>query len=128
MQNKKLPNPVDVQVGARIRIARRVAQFSQEKLGEAIGITFQQIQKYEKGTNRVGSSRMHEIAKTLGQPVSFFFEDSETEGESVPSDVNESLRFLATTEGKSLVDAFRAIESAKVRKAFVDLIQAASSV
>jgi transcriptional regulator with XRE-family HTH domain len=127
MQNKKLPNPVDVQVGARIRIARRAAKVSQAKLGEAIGITFQQVQKYEKGTNRVGSSRMHQIGQVLGQPVSFFFEDSETQGESTPSDVNESLRFLATNEGKSLVSAFRVIESAKVRKAFVDLIQATAS-
>jgi transcriptional regulator with XRE-family HTH domain len=127
MQNKKTPNPTDILVGARIRTARRAVKLSQEKLGEAVGVTFQQIQKYEKGTNRIGSSRMHQIAQTLGQPVSFFFEDSETQGEGSLPGVNESLQFLNTTEGKSLVDAFRAIESAKVRKAFVDLIQAASS-
>jgi transcriptional regulator with XRE-family HTH domain len=74
--NKKKPNPIDVHIGARIRFRRNMIGMSQEKLGEALGITFQQIQKYEKGSNRVGGSRMQHIADTLGVPVSFFFEDA----------------------------------------------------
>ena len=73
--NKKKPNPTDVHVGSRIRLRRNMLGMSQEKLGESLGITFQQIQKYEKGTNRVGASRLQAIATILGVPVAFFFED-----------------------------------------------------
>ena len=74
--NKKQPNPIDIHVGSRIRLRRTMLGMSQEKLGEALGITFQQVQKYEKGTNRVGASRLQNIAAILGVPVSFFFEDA----------------------------------------------------
>src|SRR3569832_1926650 len=75
-ENKKKPNPVDIHVGSRIRLRRNMLGMSQEKLGENLGITFQQIQKYEKGTNRVGASRLQAIASILGVPVAFFFEDA----------------------------------------------------
>jgi transcriptional regulator with XRE-family HTH domain len=70
----KAPNPVDRHVGSRVRMRRMLIGMSQEKLGEALGITFQQIQKYEKGTNRIGASRLHHIARVLGVPVEFFYE------------------------------------------------------
>ena len=76
MENKKKPNPIDIHVGSRIRLRRTMLGMSQEKLGEALGITFQQIQKYEKGTNRVGASRLQAISGILNVPVSFFFEDA----------------------------------------------------
>jgi len=71
-ENKKKPNPIDTHVGGRIRLRRNMLGMSQEKLGENLGITFQQIQKYEKGTNRVGASRLQAIASILGVPVAFF--------------------------------------------------------
>jgi transcriptional regulator with XRE-family HTH domain len=76
IENKKKPNPIDIHVGSRIRLRRTMLGMSQEKLGEALGITFQQIQKYEKGTNRVGASRLQNISTILNVPVSFFFEDA----------------------------------------------------
>src|SRR5690606_20390957 len=76
IENKKKPNPIDVHVGSRIRLRRNMLGLSQEKLGENLGITFQQIQKYEKGTNRVGASRLQAISAILNVPVSFFFEDA----------------------------------------------------
>ncbi|OSQ50476.1 helix-turn-helix domain-containing protein [Thalassospira alkalitolerans] len=69
------PNPVDIHVGARIRLRRTLLGMSQEKLGEAIGLTFQQVQKYERGANRVGASRLYDLARVLEVPVSFFFDD-----------------------------------------------------
>jgi len=69
------PNPVDIHVGARVRLRRTLLGMSQEKLGEAIGLTFQQIQKYERGANRIGSSRLYDLSRVLDVPVSFFFED-----------------------------------------------------
>ena len=75
MANKKQPNPIDIHVGSRVRLRRMMLGMSQEKLGESLGITFQQIQKYEKGTNRVSASRLQGIARLLSVPVSYFFED-----------------------------------------------------
>ena len=76
MANKKQPNPVDIHVGGRVRLRRMMLGMSQEKLGDHLGITFQQIQKYEKGTNRIGASRLQHIARVLTVPVAFFFEDA----------------------------------------------------
>ena len=76
MPSKKSPNPIDIHVGSRVRLRRMMLGMSQEKLGESLGITFQQIQKYEKGTNRIGASRLQHIATVLKVPVSFFFEDA----------------------------------------------------
>src|SRR3546814_20113266 len=69
------PNPVDVHVGSRVRLRRTLLGMSQEKLGEAIGLTFQQVQKYERGTNRIGASRLFDLSKVLDVPVGFFFEE-----------------------------------------------------
>ena len=75
---KKVPNPIDRHVGSRVRMRRMLAGVSQEKLGEALGLTFQQVQKYEKGTNRISASRLQQIAKMLDVPVSFFFDGAPT--------------------------------------------------
>src|SRR6476660_9683849 len=74
----KAPNPVDKYVGSRIRMRRIMLGMSQEKLGESLGLTFQQVQKYEKGTNRVGASRLQQISEILQVPVSFLFEGGPT--------------------------------------------------
>jgi transcriptional regulator with XRE-family HTH domain len=76
------PNPVDVHVGTRVRLRRTLLGMSQEKLGEAIGLTFQQVQKYERGANRVGASRLFDLSRVLDVPVAFFFED-------IPEDVSK---------------------------------------
>lgn len=126
---KKTPNPVDKHVGSRVRMRRVLIGMSQEKLGEALGITFQQIQKYEKGTNRIGASRMQQISNVMAVPVSYFFEDapgsegkSSGFGESVSSDY--VVDFLTTTEGLQLNKSFVRISDAKVRKKIVDLVSA----
>lgn len=128
--NKKKPNPIDVHVGSRVRLRRNVLGMSQEKLGESLGITFQQVQKYEKGTNRVGASRLQAIASILTVPVSFFFEDapgSETErieGFAEENTASYVVGFLNTTEGLQLSRAFVKISDAKVRRKIIDLVKA----
>ncbi len=125
----KAPNPVDKYVGSRVRMRRIMLGMSQEKLGDALGLTFQQIQKYEKGTNRVGASRIQQIAEILQVPVSFLFEGGpsgiagangfSSEGAS-PAYVSD---FLATSEGLALTRAFTHITDAKLRRSIVDLVE-----
>ncbi|WP_028796194.1 helix-turn-helix domain-containing protein [Thalassobaculum salexigens] len=79
------PNPIDIHVGTRVRLRRTLLGMSQERLGEALGLTFQQVQKYERGANRVGASRLFELAKALGVPVSYFFDDMPGEDGVEPS-------------------------------------------
>src|SRR6188474_871495 len=126
MENKKKPNPIDIHVGSRIRLRRTMLGMSQEKLGEALGITFQQIQKYEKGTNRVGASRLQNISSILNVPVSFFFEDapgesssSGTSGLAEASSSNYVVDFLSSSEGLQLNRAFDKIGGPKVRRKLV---------
>ncbi|MBV9533174.1 MAG: helix-turn-helix transcriptional regulator [Bradyrhizobium sp.] len=122
----KAPNPVDKYVGSRVRMRRIMLGMSQEKLGEALGLTFQQIQKYEKGTNRVGASRIQQIAEVLQIPVSFLFEGSPTGsadgfgGTISPTYVSD---FLATSEGLALTRAFTRIHDSKLRRSIVDLVE-----
>ncbi|KQZ12765.1 MULTISPECIES: helix-turn-helix domain-containing protein [unclassified Mesorhizobium] len=130
--NKKKPNPIDVHVGSRIRLRRNMLGMSQEKLGEKLGITFQQIQKYEKGTNRVGASRLQAIASILGVPVAFFFEDAPGQEASGPRGLSEdsstafAVEFCSTTEGLQLNRAFVKISDPKVRRRIVDLVKTLS--
>src|SRR5882757_8840256 len=77
---KKTANPIDIQVGNRVRIRRMLIGMSQEKLGDMLGLTFQQVQKYEKGVNRIGAGRLYEIARILGVPVDFFYEGAAQTG------------------------------------------------
>ena len=125
---KKQPDPIDIYVGSRIRLRRNFLGISQEKLGEQLGITFQQVQKYEKGTNRVGASRLQAIAGTLDVPVSFFFEDA-TMGELkqgfAENDVNP-LEMVSSSEGLQLIRAFTNIKDPKVRRKIIDLAKALS--
>ena len=130
MANKKQPNPIDIHVGSRVRLRRMMLGMSQEKLGESLGITFQQIQKYEKGTNRIGASRLQQISNILQVPVSFFFEGaphlpghhhSGGMGEAPsPAYVSD---FLATSDGLSLTKSFMRIKNGKLRRRIVDLVE-----
>jgi len=133
MASKKQPNPVDIHVGSRVRLRRMMLGMSQEKLGEHLGITFQQIQKYEKGTNRIGASRLQHIARVLTVPVSFFFEDAPGTPSSGPGGMAESgpstshvVDFLSTSEGIQLNKAFVRIKEAKLRRRVIDLIRSLS--
>ena len=129
MATKKTPNPIDIHVGSRVRLRRMMVGMSQEKLGEQLGITFQQIQKYEKGTNRIGASRLQHIARVLTVPVSFFFEDapgasSEQAGLAEENSASFVVDFLSTSEGIQLNRAFVEIKDDKVRRKIIDLVRA----
>jgi transcriptional regulator with XRE-family HTH domain len=124
----KAPNPVDKYVGSRVRMRRIMLGMSQEKLGDALGLTFQQIQKYEKGTNRVGASRIQQISEILQVPVSFLFEGGPSTtaiaaGESEAISPTYVADFLATSEGLALTRAFMRITDAKLRRSIVDLVE-----
>ena len=129
MENKKKPNPIDIHVGSRIRLRRTMLGMSQEKLGESLGITFQQIQKYEKGTNRVGASRLQNISNILNVPVAFFFEDAPgdvgnaVDGMAEAASSNYVVDFLSSAEGLQLNRAFVKIADPKVRRRIVDLVK-----
>src|ERR1700730_17438468 len=90
MMAKKAPNPIDRHVGSRVRMRRMMLNMSQEKLGDALGLTFQQVQKYEKGTNRIGASRLQQISLILQVPVSFFFEGAPAPPGSRPQGLGEA--------------------------------------
>lgn len=133
IENKKKPNPIDVHVGSRIRLRRNMLGLSQEKLGENLGITFQQIQKYEKGTNRVGASRLQAISSILNVPVSFFFEDAPGSGVAgqpgfaEDNDATYVVDFLNSNEGVQLTRAFTKISDPKVRRKIIDLVKSLAS-
>src|SRR5256885_10169197 len=118
---KKAPNPIDRHVGSRVRMRRMMLSMSQEKLGDALGLTFQQVQKYEKGTNRIGASRLQQISQILQVPVAFFFEGAPNlQGAIEPNKDAPSAsyvsEFLATSEGLSLTKAFMRIQNARIRR------------
>jgi len=125
---KRTPNPIDQHVGGRVRMRRILLGMSQEKLGEALGLTFQQVQKYEKGTNRIGASRLQEISETLKVPPSFFFEGlpgpdgPEAPGFAETDAANFVTGFVATSEGLQLNKAFAQIRDARVRRKVIDLV------
>ena len=128
----KEPQDVDRLVGSRVRMQRMAIGMSQEKLGDACGITFQQIQKYEKGTNRMGASRLHQIARVLQVPVEFFYEGAPSEpddsGKPLADTTSRSMTdFLGTSDGLELVKAFMAVKDAKVRRRIVDLTKAVAA-
>ena len=128
MMVKKAPNPIDKHVGSRVRMRRMMVAMSQEKLGDALGLTFQQVQKYEKGTNRIGASRLQQISHILQVPVAFFFEGApvlasgaaDLTGAPSPSYVSD---FLATSDGLALTKSFTRIKDAKLRRRIVDLVE-----
>jgi len=121
---QKQANPIDVQVGNRVRIRRMLIGMSQERLGDLLGLTFQQVQKYEKGVNRIGAGRLYEMARILNVPVDFFYEGvngavpGAGEGESAPV-----MEFVSSGEGLQLSLAFMKIKDTKVRKRVLDLVK-----
>jgi transcriptional regulator with XRE-family HTH domain len=125
---KKAPNPIDKYVGSRVRMRRMMLGMSQEKLGNSLGLTFQQVQKYEKGTNRIGASRLQQISQILQVPVSFFFEGApdlaapSNELAEAPSPTYVA-DFLATSDGLALTRAFMRIKDSKLRRKIVDLVE-----
>ena len=122
---KKIPRPVDKHVGARVRMRRLMLKLSQERLADAIGLTFQQVQKYEKGANRMGSSRLQQIANVLQVPVTFFFEGAHGQPKidgRAPSPAYV-FDFLATSDGLALTKAFMQIKNAKTRRDIVKLVE-----
>ncbi len=131
-QLSKKPDPIDVHVGSRVRLRRTMLGFSQEKLGERLGITFQQVQKYEKGANRIGASRLQNIASVLNTPISFFFDDAPGTGLQTNHGFEEEeassyvVNFLSSSEGLQLNRAFIKIKDPQVRKKIVDLVKSLS--
>src|ERR1044071_5970118 len=130
MDTKKSPSPIDRHIGARIRARRTLIGMSQEKLGEALGLTFQQVQKYEKGTNRVGSGRLQEIGDILGVQVTYFFEgqDGERKTKEGSPIVQEIEEFLSQKDSIELLSAFNAITDMDMRRALINVARASASL
>ena len=128
-KNKKSPNPVDIHVGSRLRLRRMLVGLSQEKLGDRMGLTFQQIQKYEKGVNRIGASRLFKLSQVLDVPVQFFFEgmpsaDGKSAAGMAESDSEAFLyEFLNTRDGLELNRAFIKVTDANVRRSVIELVR-----
>ncbi len=128
-----VPNPIDVHVGSRVRLRRTLLGMSQEKLGQAIGLTFQQVQKYERGANRIGASRLFDLSRVLDVPVSFFFDDMPPEVAKTPAqkyftpeEVPETQEVdpLAKRETLELVRAYYKVVDPQVRKRVFELVKA----
>ncbi len=130
-KGSRRPNPIDVHVGSRVRLQRMLLGVSQERLGERLGLTFQQIQKYEKGVNRIGASRLFDLAQVLGVPIQFFYDDApavQSHALTVPGMAERSadgyiFDFLNTREGLELNRAFARISDPKSRRAILDLVR-----
>jgi transcriptional regulator with XRE-family HTH domain len=126
-----IPNPVDLHVGARIRLRRRMQGVSQEKLADALGLTFQQVQKYERGANRVSASKLYEISATLKSPISFFFEGLADPATALSGEVSAETgdeqavhAFLMTSEGLELARGFLGLPRVRVRRRILELVRA----
>lgn len=133
-KNARRANPIDAHVGGRVRLRRMLLGMSQEKLAEKLGLTFQQVQKYEKGINRIGASRLYELSQLLGVGVDFFYEDAPVGGGTAtatpgfaekPSE-NYIVDFLNSREGLELNRAFTRITDPRVRRSVIDLVRSLS--
>lgn len=131
-KGSRRPNPIDIHVGGRVRFRRMLLGMSQEKLGERLGLTFQQVQKYEKGINRIGASRLFDLSQVLGVPVQFFYDEApggyEQPSSSQPGFADRQaesyiVEFLNSRDGLELNKAFVRIADAKVRRSIVDLVR-----
>ncbi len=124
---KKQANPVDGQVGNRVRLRRMLVGMSQERLGELLGLTFQQVQKYEKGVNRIGAGRLYQVAQILGVSISYFYEGVVEQTAAAMRNGDSStppvMEFLSSGEGLQLTLAFMRIKDSKVRKRVIDLVK-----
>ncbi|MDP1555640.1 MAG: helix-turn-helix domain-containing protein [Hyphomonas sp.] len=131
MTDSKLPSGIDRVVGQRIRWRRRELKLTQEHLGELLELTFQQVQKYEKGVNRVSAGRLYEIAGVLGVPISYFFEGAEdfleAEQTEFAEDQDEPHAPVMTPEMLELISAFQKIEDLSLRKSLLNTVRAAAS-
>lgn len=146
MAPRKQPNPIDIHVGSRLKLRRTMLGMTQEKLGEQLGVTFQQIQKYEKGTNRIGASRLQEISEILEAPVSFFFEEASpidlrrdrddfstyqggamiagmSEDNSMSFDTGGNGAYGSAHEAHALARAFSQIRDPRIRRRIIDLVE-----
>lgn len=130
-RGSRRPNPVDIHVGSRVRLRRMLLGMSQEKLGEHLGLTFQQIQKYEKGVNRIGASRLFDLSRILNVPVQFFYEEApEVGGASAAApgfaegpEESYVIEFLSSREGLDLNKSFVRIKDPQVRRSVVELVR-----
>ncbi len=126
------PNPIDIHVGSRVRLRRQLLRMSQETLGEELGVTFQQVQKYEKGTNRIGASRLWHIAEIMAVSIQFFFDGIEHEAPNMIRGVSENNQigivydFINSPDGVALASAFSKIKDPKIRRKILDLVKALS--
>ncbi|WP_396273885.1 helix-turn-helix domain-containing protein [Hyphomonas sp.] len=131
MTDSKLPSGIDRVVGQRIRWRRRELKLTQERLGELLELTFQQVQKYEKGVNRVSAGRLYEIAGVLGVPISYFFDGAEeflgAEQAEFAEDEGEPHAPVMTPEMLELISAFQKIEDVSLRKSLLNTVRAAAS-
>jgi transcriptional regulator with XRE-family HTH domain len=131
MTDSKLPSGIDRVVGQRIRRRRRELKLTQERLGELLELTFQQVQKYEKGVNRVSAGRLYEIAGVLGVPISYFFDGAEeflgAEQAEFAEDEDEPHAPVMTPEMLELFSAFQKIEDLSLRKSLLNTVRAAAS-
>ena len=125
--NARKANAMDVHVGTRVRLRRMLLGMSQEKLGEELGLTFQQVQKYEKGVNRIGAGRLHDLGLVLGVPIQFFYEQAPggtvTHGFADQPADGYVVDFLSSREGLELNKAFVRITDLRVRKSILDLVR-----
>lgn len=121
----KAPNEIDRHVGSRVRMRRLLVGMSQEKLGDALGLTFQQVQKYEKGTNRISASRLQQIAIVLGVSIEYLYSGGKSDGAAAGFADAGAAGYeseLMTSEGLKLLRAFRDIKDRKVRRRILDLV------
>lgn len=133
MADDKRPHPIDVHVGGRVRLRRTMLGMSQDKLADSLGLTFQQIQKYEKGVNRIGASRVFEISRILGVPIQFFYDDFDVDtgrsygfAEAGPDDGAAMMELLNSPEGVQLCKHFASITDPKIRKRVLELVKSLS--
>jgi transcriptional regulator with XRE-family HTH domain len=123
------PNPVDVHVGLQVRLRRKELKISQEKLAETLGLTFQQVQKYERGANRISASKLYEIARTLRVPMAWFFEglsdpaEGRGDGDAAPEAASFAHEFLLTQEGIDLANLFPKVQPRRIRRRLVELVR-----
>ncbi len=129
--DSRSPNPIDVHVGRRVRQRRKALGVTQERLAADLGLTFQQVQKYERGANRISASKLYEIAASLSAPVNYFFDGladpataKETDGFAQPASEQFVNAFLMSAEGLELAELFTQIKRARLRRRVVDLVRA----
>jgi transcriptional regulator with XRE-family HTH domain len=125
----RAPNPIDIHVGLQVRLRRKALKISQEKLADSLGLTFQQVQKYERGANRISASKLYEIARALRVPIAWFFEGLSDPAAGPADGVEEAeappfaRRFLMSQEGVDLANLFPRLSQRRVRRRLVDLVR-----